>query len=167
MFSWTAPVMRTGDVRHGFVPDVGPGQRHGYRVQGLCDRRRGVRFDLDKLLLDPYARATVGEIRFEPAVFGHGTGDSAPYVPRSRVVPAGPGPGRARDTRWPTSSSARCTSKASPCATPTCHPTYAAPTRGWPTRPRWSTCTLGVIAIELLPVHQNVPEPFLVRRHGT
>lgn len=48
---------RTYHYWHFFVPDIGPGQLYGYRVAGPVDPQRGLRFDPDKLLLDPYGRA--------------------------------------------------------------------------------------------------------------
>jgi len=85
------------------VPGVRPGQLYGYRVQGPWDPKLGHRFNPHKLLLDPYARCIVGELRWHEAVFGHDPSDpaadlsfsaldSAPYVPRSAVA--------ARDFAW-------------------------------------------------------------------
>ena len=48
---------RTYHYWHAFVPGIGPGQLYGYRVAGPCDPGRGLRFDPDKLLFDPYGRA--------------------------------------------------------------------------------------------------------------
>jgi glycogen operon protein len=83
----------------GSVPDVGAGQRYGYRVHGPWLPDEGQRHNPDKLLLDPYARAVDGEVTWRPEVFGHvvdeafrGSGeqrdprDSAPYVPRGVVL---------------------------------------------------------------------------------
>ena len=47
---------RDGDIWHGFVPGVGPGQAYGYRVSGPFDPARGMRYNPAKLLLDPYAQ---------------------------------------------------------------------------------------------------------------
>jgi len=85
---------RDGDVWHGFLPGVAPGQAYGYRVTGPYDPRRGLRCNPAKLLLDPYARAIDGEVRFGPEVLGYAvddpeapsTLDSAGHVPRSLVV---------------------------------------------------------------------------------
>ncbi|HEY8557168.1 MAG TPA: glycogen debranching enzyme, partial [Actinomycetes bacterium] len=55
---------RDGEVWHGFVPGVGPGQAYGYRALGPYDPRRGLRCNPAKLLLDPYARAIDGQVRF-------------------------------------------------------------------------------------------------------
>jgi len=49
-------------VWHCFLPSVQPGQRYGYRVQGTYDPEKGLRCNPAKLLLDPYAKATVGAI---------------------------------------------------------------------------------------------------------
>ena len=48
---------RTYHYWHVFVPDVMPGQVYGFRVLGPFDPRRGLRFDRDSVLLDPYGRA--------------------------------------------------------------------------------------------------------------
>ena len=85
---------RDGDIRHGFVPGVVPGQAYGFRVGGPYDPGRGLRFNPAKLLLDPYARAIDGQVRFGPEVLGHATDDpgkpspldSAGHVPRSLVI---------------------------------------------------------------------------------
>ena len=56
---------RTAYNWHAYLPDVGPGQRYGYRVHGPYDPNRGHRFNAAKLLIDPYAKAIEGPIRFE------------------------------------------------------------------------------------------------------
>jgi isoamylase len=50
-------VNRTYHYWHVFVPGIGEGQLYGYRITGTSGCRRGLRFDRDKLLLDPYGRA--------------------------------------------------------------------------------------------------------------
>src|SRR4029079_10256949 len=62
-------------VGHAFVPGVGVGQRYGYRAGGAYDPGSGLRFNREKLLLDPYARSFVGEVRDGPEVLGDGTED--------------------------------------------------------------------------------------------
>src|ERR687893_100073 len=59
----------TGFHWHGYVPDVGPGQRYGYRVHGPWAPEEGHRCNPAKLLLDPYAKALDGGIKWDPAVF--------------------------------------------------------------------------------------------------
>ncbi|HEX7167843.1 MAG TPA: glycogen debranching protein GlgX [Acidimicrobiales bacterium] len=82
---------------HGFVPGVGTGQRYGFRVHGPFDPSNGHRFNPNKLLIDPYAKAIEGEIAWDEAAYGYPFGaadqdltrndaDSAPFVPKSVVV---------------------------------------------------------------------------------
>src|SRR5262249_44941595 len=58
---------RTAFNWHGYAPGIGPGQRYGYRVYGPYDPARGHRFNPDKLLIDPYAKAIEGPIRWDAA----------------------------------------------------------------------------------------------------
>ena len=58
-------------------PDVEPGTIYGYRVHGPYEPEQGHRFNPNKLLLDPYARAHIGELKWDPAVFGYTIGDRA------------------------------------------------------------------------------------------
>ena len=85
----------TAHTWHGYVPEVGPGQRYGFRVHGAYDPERGARRNPAKLLLDPYARAVEGMVDWDESVFGYRVGgddlhpddrDSSPHVPRSVVV---------------------------------------------------------------------------------
>ncbi len=62
-------------VHHGYVPSVQPGQRYGYRVHGEYDPRSGKRFNANKLLLDPYAKAVEGQVEWGQEVFGYDFGD--------------------------------------------------------------------------------------------
>ncbi len=58
-------------VWHCYLPQVQPGQRYGYRVHGPYDPERGLRCNPNKLLLDPYAKATDGEIDWDESLFGY------------------------------------------------------------------------------------------------
>jgi glycogen operon protein len=60
-----------GYVWHAYLPGVQPGQRYGYRVHGPWDPAEGLRCNPAKLLLDPYATATVGEIDWGQSLFGY------------------------------------------------------------------------------------------------
>lgn len=62
-------------VWHCYLPLVRPGQRYGYRVHGPHDPKQGQRCNPNKLLLDPYAKATDGEIEWDQALFGYDFGD--------------------------------------------------------------------------------------------
>jgi glycogen operon protein len=85
---------RSLGIWHGRLPGIKPGQRYGFRADGPWDPANGYRFNVNKLLLDPYARATSGTIRNDQALFGYDwndptqmdTTDSAPVTGRSVVV---------------------------------------------------------------------------------
>ncbi|QIX28750.1 glycogen debranching protein GlgX [Nocardioides sp. JQ2195] len=62
-------------VWHCYVPSIQPGQRYGYRVHGPWDPAQGLRCNPNKLLLDPYAKATSGEIDWDQSLFGYNFGD--------------------------------------------------------------------------------------------
>jgi glycogen operon protein len=62
-------------VWHAYLPSVQPGQRYGYRVHGPWDPAQGLRCNPNKLLLDPYAKATTGEIDWDQALFSYDFGD--------------------------------------------------------------------------------------------
>ena len=66
---------RTDQVWHCFLPDARPGQRYGYYVHGPYAPEDGHRFNANKLLLDPYAKAVVGDLRWSDAHFGYRIGD--------------------------------------------------------------------------------------------
>jgi glycogen operon protein len=62
-------------VWHCYLPQVQPGQRYGYRVHGPWDPEQGLRCNPNKLLLDPYAKATTREIDWDPSLFSYNFGD--------------------------------------------------------------------------------------------
>src|SRR4051794_35395841 len=69
------PVLeRTAFNWHCYLPGIGPGQRYGYRVHGPYDPTHGHRFNPAKLLIDPYAKAIEGPVRYDAA-------NTLPYVP--------------------------------------------------------------------------------------
>ncbi|MFL6220809.1 MAG: glycogen debranching protein GlgX [Actinomycetes bacterium] len=164
-----------GGVWHGFVDGVGVGQAYGYRATGPWDPGRGLRCNPAKLLLDPYARATAGPVRFGPEVLGHDAADpdrasqldSAGHVPRSLVVdPAFDWPGGVRPRhRYADTVVYEVHVKGFTMA----HPGVPAALRGTYAGLGHDTAVahlvgLGVTAVELLPVHQHVPEAFLLDR---
>ena len=84
----------TGDCWHGYLPEVEPGQRYGYRVHGPWDPAKGHMCNPAKLLLDPYAKSIDGQIKWDEAIFPYrfdggpetkSESDSAPFVPRCVV----------------------------------------------------------------------------------
>ena len=64
-----------GFVWHGFIPNIEPGQRYGYRVHGPYDPAAGPRCNANKLLLDPYAKAIDGTFEWNQSLFGYNFGD--------------------------------------------------------------------------------------------
>ncbi|CAA9214031.1 MAG: GH13_11 / GH13 / GH13_10 / GH13_13 / GH13_ 36 / GH13_37 / CBM48 / GH13_20 / GH13_2 / GH1 3_1 / GH13_14 [uncultured Arthrobacter sp.] len=64
-----------GYVWHGYLPQVAPGQKYGYRVHGPNNPAEGHRCNPNKLLLDPYAKAVHGQIDWDQALFGYNFGD--------------------------------------------------------------------------------------------
>jgi glycogen operon protein len=160
---------------HGYVPGAGPGQRYGFRVHGAWDPSAGVRCNPRKLLLDPYARAIDGTIRWGDSIHGHVPGhpfrqqpdDSAPFVPRSVVV--------ASDFDWGDDTS--------PGVPPDETVIYETHVKGFtarhhdvPARLRGTFAgmahpapidhlrSLGITAVELMPVHHFVHDGFLLER---
>jgi isoamylase len=67
----------TDRVWHAYLPDVRPGTLYGYRVDGPYDPEHGHRFNRNKLLIDPYAKAVSGQIRWSDDLFGYTIGDAA------------------------------------------------------------------------------------------
>jgi isoamylase len=67
---------RTNGAWHLYVPDIGPGQLYGYRVYGPYLPESGLRFNPNKLLLDPYAKAIGRELKWADELFGYQLGDS-------------------------------------------------------------------------------------------
>ncbi len=88
---------RTNLVWHAYLPGIKPGQCYGFRVHGPYEPQHGHRFNPNKLLFDPYARAISGIIDWNDALFGYQIGDrandlsysesdSAPYMPKCVVT---------------------------------------------------------------------------------
>lgn len=89
----------TDEIWHGYLPGAGPGLVYGYRAHGPYAPEQGHRFNPAKLLLDPYARALLGKVRWSDALFGYRVSshkadlsidrrDSAPAMPKAVVVEA-------------------------------------------------------------------------------
>ncbi|MDA8218786.1 MAG: glycogen debranching protein GlgX [Dehalococcoidales bacterium] len=73
----------TAHVWHGYVPGLRPGQLYGYRVHGLFKPASGHRYNRNKLLIDPYARAITGCVNWEAPVFGYPVdAEDVPYEER-------------------------------------------------------------------------------------
>jgi isoamylase len=165
----------TFHVWHGYLPQIGPGQRYGFRVDGPFDPADGQRYNPGKLLLDPYARAIEGDFVLDEAVFGSVPGrdrvqqhrDSAPYVPKSVVVHDGfPwGEDRAPRTAWSDTVVYELHVKGFTAAHPDIPPALRGTYAGLAHPAAIEHLQgLGVTAVELMPVHHFVSEPHLLRR---
>jgi glycogen operon protein len=168
----------TDEVWHGYLPDARPGTLYGYRVYGPYEPRKGHRFNPNKLLIDPYAKALFGRQLRSDAVFGYRTGspredlsfdrrDSARALPKCRVVD--PSFSWGDDRRPATPWSATVIYEAHLRGFTMRHPALPVPLRG--------TCaglghdsvidylrSLGITAIELLPTHASVDEQLLLQK---
>ncbi len=169
---------RTDFVWHGYLPEVRPGQLYGYRVHGPYQPEAGHRFNANKLLLDPYAKAIAGELSWSDAHFGyrvdHPSGDlsidrrnSAPGMPKCRVIdPAFTwGDDRPPSIPWHETVIYELHVRGYTMQ----HPGVPAPLRGTyaalATEPVLEhLLALGITAVELLPVHAFVDDRHLITR---
>ena len=157
---------RSGDVWHGRIEGIAPGQRYGYRVHGRFAPAEALRFNPNKLLLDPYAQAIAGPLRWDAALAVHDPTrpdapddrDSAPFVPRSLVVDPGFdwGDDRAPRTPWSRTVLYECHVK----GMTQLHPEVVADRRGRylglaspPLLEHFRR--LGITAVSLLPIHHS------------
>ncbi|MGV9374624.1 glycogen debranching protein GlgX [Nonomuraea sp. NPDC003707] len=164
-----------GFVWHGYLPGIQPGQRYGYRVHGPHDPSQGHRSNPAKLLLDPYAKAIDGELTWNQALFPYyftdptrrNTEDSAPYMPKNVVINPFFEWGNDRPPRIPYHQTViyeahvRGLTMRHPDVPPDLRGTYAGV--GHPAIID-HLLSLGVTAVELMPVHHYIPEHFLVAR---
>jgi glycogen operon protein len=171
----------TDEVWHGYLPEARPGQLYGYRVHGPYDPPNGLRFNPNKLLIDPYARSLSGPLQWHDVVFGYRVGgpredlgfdrrDSARFVPKSRVVETAFT--WSNDRRPSTSWEETIILELHVRGFTMTHPEVDAAVRG-----SFSALAapavidylvdLGVTAVELLPIHVAVPERMLTQRRLT
>ncbi|HKA08886.1 MAG TPA: glycogen debranching protein GlgX, partial [Candidatus Dormibacteraeota bacterium] len=169
---------RTALCWHGYLPNVRPGQRYGFRVHGPYDPRRGLRCNPAKLLLDPYAKAIEGNVRWNRAIFPYALGetdldlaadhtDSGPFMPKSIVID--PWFLWKNDRRlripWHETVIYELHVKGFTCDHPGIPPELRGTYAGLATSQAIEHLkSLGVTAIELLPVHQFVHDHTLIER---
>jgi glycogen operon protein len=162
---------------HGYLPNVGPGQRYGFRVHGPWAPERGQRCNPAQLLLDPYAKAIEGEIKWNQSLYPYNLGDpegatlnsedSASSMPKSVVVsPEFDWSGdRAPRTSWHHTIVYETHVKGFTMR----HPQIPEKLRGTYAGLAHEAAIeylkqLGVTAVELMPVHHFVHDPHLVER---
>jgi isoamylase len=170
---------RTDQVWHAYLPDLGPGQRYGYRVAGPWAPERGHRFNPAKLLLDPHARRIDGPVDWTDRLAGHRIGpgggampelddrDSAPDMPKAVVIDLGFAWDGDRQLRTPWEETiiyelhVKGFTRQHPDVPPAVRGTYA----GLASEAAIGhLLDLGVTAVELLPVHHHATEGHLVQR---
>jgi isoamylase len=162
-------------VWHGYLPRLMPGQRYGYRVHGPYDPPAGLRCNPAKLLLDPYAKAIDGRIRWNEALFAYRFGnpdsangdDSAPYTMKSVVI--NPFFDWANDAPLRIPYHRTVIYEAHVKGMTVRHPRVPADVRGSYSGLAHPVMIehfhrLGVTAVELMPVHQFVNDGGLVER---
>ncbi|HUX35363.1 MAG TPA: glycogen debranching protein GlgX [Gemmatimonadaceae bacterium] len=168
----------TNNIWHGYFPDLRPGQLYGFRVEGPYDPEHGHRFNAAKLLLDPYARAITGAVGWDDSLFGYAVGgrdadltpdasNSAGSLPKCAVVETAFSWGDDRPPRTPWSRTLiyECHVKGLTARHPGIAPaergTYGALTSE-PILDHFQS--LGVTAVELLPVHHAITEKAVAHR---
>jgi glycogen operon protein len=172
---------QTFQTWHGYLPGVGPGTRYGYRVHGRWDPWTGARWNPAKLLIDPYARAVDGVFTGHAACCGSVRGwpepqaadtvrdnrDSAPYTARSVVVHDDDDWSDDRRPKTPWAETVLYElhvagfTRRHPGVPPELRGTYAGLAHPAAIE---HLVSLGVTAVELLPVHQFADEDFLAGR---
>ena len=169
---------RTNGAWHIYVPDIGPGQLYGYRVYGPYLPESGLRFNPNKLLLDPYAKAIGRELRWGDELFGYQLGDesadlsfddrdSAPFAPLGAVIdPSFDWSGEKRPS-YPAHETViyeahvRGMTQLHPAVPKHLRGTYA----GMASEPVIEHLKkMGVTALELMPVHYFVQDRHLIDR---
>jgi len=164
-----------GFVWHGYLPTIGPGQRYGYRVHGRWEPSRGLRCAPSKLLLDPYGKAVDGDVIWDEALFDYKWADprrpnrvdSAPFMPKNVVVNPFFDWGNDRPPHIPYHETVIY--EAHVRGLTLRHPDVPLPQRGTYAGLAHPAVIehlkrIGVTAVELLPVHQFVPEQALTQR---
>ena len=169
---------QTDFVWHGYFPDLKPGQLYGFRVHGPYEPLRGHRFNAHKILFDPYAKAVGRDLAWSDSMFGYRIGDPAQDLSIDKRDNAAGAPLAAvvsSSFRW---------GRDCPPRTPW-HQTliYEMHVKGYSIKSPWVprelrgtyaglACegslrhlrSLGVTAIELLPVHYHIDDRFLVEK---
>ena len=168
----------THDIWHGYFPEVRPGQLYGYRVHGPYEPDAGHRFNPNKLLVDPYARALSGELRWHDSMFGYRLGssredmsfdrrDSGPAMPKCVVVDEAATWGNHVRPRVPWDKTV--VYEAHVKGMTAMHPDVPPPRRGTfagLAEPKVieHLVKLGVTTVELMPVHYFLDDRFLLAK---
>jgi len=169
---------RTDLVWHAYLPDARPGQRYGYRLEGPYAPAHGHRFNPAKLVIDPYAYALTGSIEWSDALFGYTVGgseedfsadprDSSPGMPKCVVVDHAFtwGDDRPPAIPWNRTFIYECHVKGMSMLHPAVPEKLRGTYLGMASDPVIDhLLSLGVTAVELMPVHQFVDDRWLVEK---
>jgi isoamylase len=168
----------TDQIWHGYLADVRPNTVYGYRVHGPYAPDAGHRFNPNKLLLDPYACAHLGELKWNPAVYGYkmesgddttfDERDSAPFMPKCIVVDPGfdwKGQPLHRQVPWDNTiiyeTHVKGFTKLHPGVPERLRGTYA----GLGSKKAVEYIkSLGVTSVELLPIHTFINDSYLLEK---
>jgi len=166
----------SGFCWHGYLPNIGPGQRYAFRVHGPWNPAKGLMCNPAKLLLDPYSKAIEGQVNWNEAVFPYhfdnpenskNDMDSAPFMPKSVVT--NPYFDWSTDSRPRTPWHETIIYEAHVKGFTATHPDLPPEIRGTyaglshPVAIRHLQ-RLGITAIELLPVHQFIHDSTLINK---
>jgi isoamylase len=169
---------QTDRVWHVYLPEARPGQLYGYRVYGPHSPREGHRFNPAKLLRDPYARAVSGTLQWNDALYGYTIGspeadlscdhrDSAPFMPKCAVIDSAFTWGSDERPRTPWDRTiiyelhVKGFTRLNPLVSPEARGTFA----GLATPEVIEhLLSLGITAVELMPVQQFIHDRYLVER---
>ena len=169
---------RTGPIRHGYAPGLPVGTLYGYRAHGRYAPEEGHRFNPNKLLIDPYARELRGDWSANPATLGYDAAssegdlsfdhrDSAPFMPKSVVSDPAlfEGMRSGRHVRCDRDLVYEAHPKGLTRSNPAVPEALRGAYEGLASEPMLDHLTsLGVKAIELLPVHSFIDDHFLLQR---
>jgi glycogen operon protein len=167
---------QTDMVWHGYLPDVRPGQLYGYRVHGPYDPHRGYRFNPNKIVMDPYARVVGRRVRWDESLFGFRTGeddttfdgrDSAAHAPLAAVVDTAFtwGDDRPLRTPWHETLIYELHVKGFTALHPDVPEHLRGTYLGLASEPAIRhLVSLGVTAVELMPVHHHADDWHLAKR---
>ena len=167
----------TDEIWHGYLPDARPGTIYSYRVHGPYEPKHGHRFNPNKLVLDPYAKAIEGQLTWNPAVFGYqmesgddttfDTRDSAKFMPKARVIDPAFTWGADQPLRTPFDQSliyemhVRGFTKLHPRVPERLRGTFRGLIQPDVIR---HIKSLGVTAVELMPIHMFINDDHLLRK---
>jgi len=169
---------QTDQIWHCYLPEARPGLLYGYRAYGTYAPVQGFRFNHHKLLLDPYAKAIAGSLRWSDALFGYKVGhkkedlsfdrrDSAPHMPKCQVIDTAFSWAYDQPPQTPWQDTliyelhVKGFTQGHPLVPSALRGTYA----GLATEPVIEHLRrLGVTAVELMPIHTFIDERHLVEK---